>query len=60
MVGMAVAQKYRKLSFWHDTVPGSLEPGDPLPGDLDADVAIAGQGTPACGPRTTCPVPTRA
>jgi glycine/D-amino acid oxidase-like deaminating enzyme len=35
---------YRKLSFWHDTVPGSLEPRDPLQGDLDADVAIAGAG----------------
>ncbi len=44
MVGMRDADKYRKLSFWHDTVPGSLEPGDPLPGDLDADVAIAGAG----------------
>jgi len=36
--------RYRKLSFWLDTVPGTLEPGDPLPGDLDADVAIAGAG----------------
>jgi glycine/D-amino acid oxidase-like deaminating enzyme len=44
MVRMREADKYRKLSFWHDTVPGSLEPGDPLPGDLDADVAIAGAG----------------
>jgi glycine/D-amino acid oxidase-like deaminating enzyme len=44
MVGMPAANPYRKLSFWHDTVPGTLEPGDPLPGDLDADVAIAGAG----------------
>ena len=44
MVRMRVADEYRKLSFWHDTVPGSLEPGDPLPGDMDADVAIAGAG----------------
>jgi glycine/D-amino acid oxidase-like deaminating enzyme len=44
MVRMREADKYRKLSFWHDTVPGSLEPGDPLPGDLDADVAIVGAG----------------
>jgi glycine/D-amino acid oxidase-like deaminating enzyme len=44
MVGMQAAGTYRKLSFWHDTVPGSLEPGEPLPGDLDADVAIAGAG----------------
>jgi glycine/D-amino acid oxidase-like deaminating enzyme len=35
---------YRKLSFWHDTVPGSLEPQDPLDGDCAADVAIAGAG----------------
>ena len=35
---------YRKLSFWHDTVPGSLEPRDPLDGDRSADVAIAGAG----------------
>jgi glycine/D-amino acid oxidase-like deaminating enzyme len=35
---------YRKLSFWHDTVPGSLEPQDPLDGDCVADVAIAGAG----------------
>jgi glycine/D-amino acid oxidase-like deaminating enzyme len=41
---MREADKYRKLSFWHDTVPGSLEPGDPLAGDLDADVAIVGAG----------------
>src|SRR6266702_4044109 len=44
MVGMPAANVYRKLSFWHDTVPGTLEPGDPLPGDLEADVAIAGAG----------------
>jgi glycine/D-amino acid oxidase-like deaminating enzyme len=44
MVGMPAADTYRKLSFWHDTVPGSLEPSDPLPGDLEADVAIAGAG----------------
>jgi len=35
---------YRKLSFWHDTVPGSLEPRDPLDGERSADVAIAGAG----------------
>src|SRR6266700_8053524 len=44
MVGMPAANVYRKLSFWHDTVPGTLEPGDPLPGDLEADVAIVGAG----------------
>jgi glycine/D-amino acid oxidase-like deaminating enzyme len=41
---MPGALAYRKLSFWHDTVPGSLEPQDPLQGDADADVAIAGAG----------------
>ena len=44
MVDMPAANRYRKLSFWLDTVPGTLGPGDPLPGDLDADVAIAGAG----------------
>jgi glycine/D-amino acid oxidase-like deaminating enzyme len=44
MVGMRVADRYRTLSFWHDTVPGSLRPGDPLPADAEADVAIAGAG----------------
>jgi glycine/D-amino acid oxidase-like deaminating enzyme len=44
MVGMLEADDYRKLSFWLETVPGTLEPGNPLPGDLDADVAIAGAG----------------
>jgi glycine/D-amino acid oxidase-like deaminating enzyme len=44
MVVMPAANPYRKLSLWHDTVPGTLEPGDPLPGDLDVDVAIAGAG----------------
>src|SRR5580704_7018884 len=35
---------YRKLSFWLDTVPGSLAPGRPLASDVDVDVAIAGAG----------------
>ena len=35
---------YRRLSMWHATVPGSLEPREPLPGDRDADVAIVGAG----------------
>ena len=35
---------YRSLSFWHDTVPGTLTPGGPLPGDTEADVAIVGGG----------------
>jgi glycine/D-amino acid oxidase-like deaminating enzyme len=41
---MAATENYRKLSFWHDTVPGTLAPGDRLPGDTEADVAIAGAG----------------
>ena len=35
---------YRRLSMWHATVPGSLEPRPALPGDRDADVAIVGAG----------------
>jgi glycine/D-amino acid oxidase-like deaminating enzyme len=41
---MSAGRDYRKLSLWLDTVPGSLEPGDPLPGDRNADVAIVGAG----------------
>jgi glycine/D-amino acid oxidase-like deaminating enzyme len=41
---MSAATDYRKLSLWLDTVPGSLEPGLPLPGDRDVDVAIVGAG----------------
>ncbi len=41
---MAPADRYRQLSFWHDSVPGTLTPGDPLPGDTEADVAIVGAG----------------
>lgn len=35
---------YRSLSLWHDTHPGSLDPRPPLPGDVDADVAVVGAG----------------
>jgi glycine/D-amino acid oxidase-like deaminating enzyme len=41
---MVAADGYRSLSFWHDTVPGTLTPGDPLDGDTEADVAIVGAG----------------
>ena len=41
---MTVADQYRRLSFWHDTVPGSLEPETSLDGDIEADVAIVGAG----------------
>ncbi len=44
MYGMPRSDPYRSLSFWHDTVPGTLAPGDPLPGDAEADVAIVGAG----------------
>jgi glycine/D-amino acid oxidase-like deaminating enzyme len=37
-------QTYRSLSYWLSSVPGDLAPGDPLPGDQDVDVAIAGAG----------------
>ncbi len=37
-------EPYRGLSFWHDTVPGALAPGEQLPGDTEADVAIVGAG----------------
>lgn len=36
--------RYRSLSFWHDTVPGTLTPGEPLRADTEADVAIVGAG----------------
>jgi glycine/D-amino acid oxidase-like deaminating enzyme len=44
MVSMVLPENYRSLSFWHDTVPGTLTPGEPLAGDTEADVAIAGAG----------------
>lgn len=44
MEPMSGSDRYRSLSFWHDTVPGPLAPGDALPGDRQADVAIVGAG----------------
>ena len=41
---MPANETYRSLSYWLDSVPGPLAPADPLPGDLDADVAIVGAG----------------
>jgi glycine/D-amino acid oxidase-like deaminating enzyme len=35
---------YASRSFWLDSVPGSLEPRPPLPGDVQCDVAIVGAG----------------
>ena len=37
-------QHYRKLSFWHDSVPGSLLPRPGLEKDIEVDVVIAGAG----------------
>jgi glycine/D-amino acid oxidase-like deaminating enzyme len=36
--------RYRRYSFWLDTCEDDLAPRDPLPGDLQVDVAIAGAG----------------
>jgi glycine/D-amino acid oxidase-like deaminating enzyme len=44
MYRMNRSDQYRSLSFWHDTVPGTLTPGEPLSEDLDADVVIVGAG----------------
>jgi glycine/D-amino acid oxidase-like deaminating enzyme len=41
---MPSADRYRDLSLWLDTVPDPLVPGDPLPGDTQADVVIVGAG----------------
>jgi len=41
---MGPTDQYRRLSFWHDTVPGTLVPGQALHADADADVAIVGAG----------------
>jgi glycine/D-amino acid oxidase-like deaminating enzyme len=37
-------RRYRDLSLWLDTVPDPLVPGDPLPGDTQADIVIVGAG----------------
>jgi glycine/D-amino acid oxidase-like deaminating enzyme len=44
MERMVSSGPYRSLSLWHDTVPGTLTPGEPLAGDVEADVAIVGAG----------------
>jgi len=36
--------KYRKLSYWHDSVPGPLLPRPSLENDIEVDIAIAGAG----------------
>ncbi|GAA4690316.1 FAD-binding oxidoreductase [Nocardioides conyzicola] len=35
---------YERLSLWHDTVDTDWSPRPPLPGDVEADVAIVGAG----------------
>jgi len=39
-----MVQEFRKLSYWHDSVPGPLEPRSSLDNDIEADVVIAGGG----------------
>jgi glycine/D-amino acid oxidase-like deaminating enzyme len=41
---MTQTRRYRQLSFWHDTVPGSLDPVPGLAEDISVDVAIVGAG----------------
>lgn len=36
--------RYRSLSFWHDSAPGKLQPRPALAGTVQADVAIVGAG----------------
>ncbi|MEI6626493.1 MAG: FAD-dependent oxidoreductase, partial [Thermoleophilia bacterium] len=40
----AADQRYRAVSGWLAGVPEPLDPRDPLPGDQQVDVAIAGGG----------------
>ncbi len=35
---------YRRLSLWWDRLPGPITVREPLPGDLDVDVAVVGGG----------------
>ncbi len=37
-------ERYRRLSLWWDGLPAPISVRDPLPGDLDADVAVVGGG----------------
>ncbi len=39
-----MTEDYRKISFWLDSEPGSLEPRPSLTSTIDADVAIIGAG----------------
>jgi glycine/D-amino acid oxidase-like deaminating enzyme len=39
-----VNRNYQKLSYWHDSVPGSMLPRPGLENDIEVDIAIAGAG----------------
>ncbi len=43
-MGTSGSADYRRLSFWHETVPDDLTPRAALPGDATTDVAIVGGG----------------
>jgi len=43
-IAMNTEQEYRKLSFWHDSLPGQLKPRSALAGDINADIIIVGGG----------------
>ncbi|MDH3378729.1 MAG: FAD-binding oxidoreductase [Gammaproteobacteria bacterium] len=36
--------RYRQLTFWHDSLPGELQPRPVLDRDIEADIAIVGAG----------------
>jgi len=40
----AANRQYRKLSYWHDSLPGSLSPRPRIEHDIEVDVAIVGAG----------------
>ncbi len=42
--GAHLKQNYNKLSYWHDSVPGTLQARAPLDKDINADIAIIGAG----------------
>jgi glycine/D-amino acid oxidase-like deaminating enzyme len=37
-------RQYRQLSYWHDSLPGSLTPRAALENDIEVDIAIVGAG----------------
>src|SRR5690554_6783433 len=45
-MGSAGGDRFRRLSFWHETVPSDLSPRPALDGDAEVDVAIIGGGLP--------------